>query len=121
MMRSKLRSSDQLVSKRKLSAYWARLLAAVREYEPALMLHYLPLQVQSYTEYFQDSCKDPIHWLGAYNYFPGFTEGWTTYTEYQLLPQDTNLYSDTSNKEVLLQKYGMIYYQVIMCKRNKGL
>ncbi|RMX39595.1 hypothetical protein pdam_00004022, partial [Pocillopora damicornis] len=75
------------------------------------------LEVQSYTEYFQDSCKDPIHWLGAYNYFPGFTEGWTTYTEYQLLPQDTNLYSDTSNKEVLLQKYGMIYYQLLAALR----
>lgn len=75
------------------------------------------LEVQSYTEYFQDSCKDPIHWLGAYNYFPGFTEGWTTYTEYQLLPRDTNLYSDTSNKEVLLQKYGMIYYQLLAALR----
>ena len=78
------------------------------------MTHYLPLKVQSYTEYFQDSCKDPIHWLGASNFFPGFTEGWTTYIEYELLPQDSNLYSDTSDKEVLLQKYGMLYYQVIL-------
>ena len=65
-------------------------------------------------EYFEDNCTDTVHWLGAYNYFPGFMDGWATYVEYQLLPQDTNLYSNTSDKEILLQKYGMIYYQVII-------
>lgn len=84
------------------------------------IVRFLPRQVQSYVEYFQGSCTDAIHWLGDYNYFPGFTEGWTTYIEYELLPQDTNLYSDTSDKEVLLQKYGMIYYQVIMGAAREG-
>ena len=82
--------------------------------------HFLPLQTQSYIEHFEDTCQDPIHWLAEYNYFPGFTEGWATYVEYELIPQDTNLYSDTSDKEVLLQKYGMIYYQVIRRIQRKG-
>lgn len=75
------------------------------------------LEVHSYIEYFEDSCNDPIHWLEKANYFPGFTEGWTTYVEYQLLPQDTNLYSDNQDKEILLQRYGMIYYQLLAALR----
>lgn len=70
------------------------------------------MQVHSFIEYFEGDCTDPIHWMSAANYFPGFTEGWTTYVEYELLPQDTLLYSNTLDKAVLLQKYGMIYYQV---------
>ena len=76
-------------------------------------------QVQSYIEYFEDDCKDAIHWMAAYNFFAGFTEGWTTYVEYKLLPQGTKLYSDRLDKEVLLQKYGMIYYQVSTRARGK--
>ena len=76
------------------------------------MIAVISVQVHSYIEYFEDSCNDPIHWLEKANFFPGFTEGWTTYVEYQLLPEDTNLYSDNQDKEILLQKYGMIYYQV---------
>lgn len=75
------------------------------------------LEVHSYIEYFEDSCNDPIHWLEKANFFPGFTEGWTTYVEYQLLPEDTNLYSDNQDKEILLQKYGMIYYQLLAALR----
>lgn len=71
------------------------------------------MQVHSFIEYFEGDCTDPIHWMSVANYFPGFTEGWATYIEYELLPQDTKLYSNTLDKEVLLQKYGMIYYQVI--------
>lgn len=76
------------------------------------------MQVHSFIEYFEDNCTDPIHWMSAANYFPGFTEGWATYVEYELLPQDTKLYSNTLDKQVLLQKYGMVYYQVItsLCK-----
>ena len=70
------------------------------------------MQVHSYIEYFQDDRTDPIHWLSSANFFTGFAEGWATYVEYALLPQDTKLYSNTLDKEVLLQKYGMIYYQV---------
>jgi len=74
---------------------------------------FLSLQVQSFIEYFQDDCTDAIHWLSANNFFSGMTEGWATYVEGELLPQRTNLYTDTTNNEVLLQKYGMIYYQVL--------
>lgn len=48
------------------------------------------------------------------------TEGWAAYTEGELLPKQTNLYLNTgSSKHVLLQKYGMIFYQVceILCKK----
>jgi len=81
------------------------------------------VQVHSFIEYFEGDCTDPIHWMSVPNFFVGFTEGWATYIEYELLPQDTNLYSNTLNKEVLLQKYGMIYYQVITrpCKKKVKL
>ena len=42
------------------------------------------------------------------------TEGWATYAEGILLPLNTNLYTDISDKQILLQKYGVIYYQVHM-------
>ena len=71
-----------------------------------------PWQVQSFTEYFEDDCTDAIHWMSSHNYFPGFTEGWATYVDYKLLPDDTDIYSNTLDKEVLLQKYGMIHHQV---------
>lgn len=70
------------------------------------------MQVQSFIEYFEDECTDAIHWMSSANFFAGFTEGWATYVEYKLLPEDTKLYSNTLDKELLLQKYGMIYYQV---------
>lgn len=69
-------------------------------------------QVQSYTEFFQDDCNDAIHWLGKPNFFAAMTEGWAAYAEGELLPKRTNLYLNTGNKQVLLQKYGMIFYQV---------
>jgi len=75
------------------------------------------LEVHSFIEYFEGDCTDPIHWMSVPNFFVGFTEGWATYIEYELLPQDTNLYSNTLNKEVLLQKYGMIYYQLLAAVR----
>ena len=40
------------------------------------------------------------------------TEGWATYAEGTLLLKNTNLYTNTLDKQVLLQKYGVIYYQV---------
>lgn len=81
---------------------------------------FLHVQVHSFIEYFEGDCTDPIHWMSAPNYFPGFTEGWTTYVEYELLPQDTLLYSSTLDKAVLLQKYGMIYYQVTTSSLKKS-
>ena len=75
---------------------------------------YLNLQVQSFIEFFEDSCTDAIHWLSAYNYFPAMTEGWATYAEGILLPLNTNLYTEITDKQILLQKYGVVYYQVNM-------
>lgn len=75
------------------------------------------VQVQSFTEYFQGDCTDPIAWLNGPNYFTAITEGWAAYAEDQLYPMDTKLYTtdksdDKENKEILRQKYGMLYYQV---------
>jgi len=55
--------------------------------------------------------------LNAPNYFTAITEGWASYAEYQLYPMDTKLYTtdksnDKENKEIMRQKYGMLYYQV---------
>lgn len=57
--------------------------------------------------------------MNAPNYFTAITEGWAAYAEYQLYPMDTKLYttdksSEKENKEILRQKYGMLYYQVIL-------
>lgn len=78
------------------------------------------VEVQSYTEYFQRDCKDPIAWMNAANYFTGITEGWAVYCEYQLFPNHTTLYSTegASDKAAILrQKYGMLYYQILHALR----
>ncbi|XP_078384992.1 uncharacterized protein LOC144667449 [Oculina patagonica] len=75
------------------------------------------LEVQSFIEYFEDECTDAIHWMSVPNLFAAFTEGWATYVEYKLLPEDTKLYSNTLDKGLLLQKYGMIYYQLLAAVR----
>jgi len=68
-------------------------------------------------ESFRSKCNDVISSISRPNYFPGFTEGWATYAEYPLMTNDTDIYSNTannSNKNVVLQKYGMLKYQVMM-------
>lgn len=75
------------------------------------------LEVQSFIEFFQDNCTDPIHWLSESNYFTAMTEGWATYAEGTLLLKNTNLYTNTLDKQVLLQKYGVIYYQLLAALR----
>ena len=74
-------------------------------------------QVQSFTEYFQSDCTDSIAWLNGPNYFTAITEGWAAYNEYELFPNYTTLYNWDSNqqghKEIMKQKYGMLYYQVL--------
>ena len=70
------------------------------------------LQVQGFSENFGDSCRDAISWISDENYLPSFTEGWATYVEYPLMVEDTDAYSNTQDKQVLLQKYGMLKYQV---------
>ena len=77
------------------------------------------LQVQGFSENFDDSCRDAISWISDENYLPSFTEGWATYVEYPLMAEDTDAYSNTQDKQVLLQKYGMLKYQVrhSFCKK----
>ena len=67
-------------------------------------------------ETFQSKCNDVISWISTPNYFPGFTEGWATYVEDPLMTNDTDIYNNTTDKNVVLQKYGMLKYQVIMAK-----
>lgn len=70
------------------------------------------LQVQGFTENFEDSCNDAISWISSGNYLPSYTEGWATYVEYPLMARDTDAYVNTADKQILLQKYGMLKYQV---------
>lgn len=70
------------------------------------------LQVQGFSENFEDSCGDAISWISSGNYLPSYTEGWATYVEYPLMARDTNAYVNTRDKKILLQKYGMLKYQV---------
>lgn len=73
-------------------------------------------QVRSYLETFRSRCNDVISWISGPNYFPGFTEGWATYVEHPLLTNDTDIYDNSTDKNVVLQKYGMLKYQVVMVK-----
>jgi len=80
------------------------------------------VEVQSFTEYFQSDCTDPIAWLNSANFFPAITEGWAAYNEYELFPNYTTLYTpktstDSEKKEILRQKYGMLYYQKLHALR----
>jgi uncharacterized protein (DUF885 family) len=40
-------------------------------------------------------------------YFPGFSEGWATYSEYPLVGEDIDAYRDD-----LMSKYGMVQQEV---------
>lgn len=64
-------------------------------------------------ETFRSECNDVISWISRPNYFPGFTEGWATYAEYPLMTNDTDIYNNTTDKDIILQKYGMLKYQVM--------
>lgn len=76
------------------------------------------LEVQSFEELFRDDCNDAIHWLAKPNFFPAMTEGWAAYTEGELLPKSTRLYLNILDKNLLLQKYGMIFYQILYAVRT---
>lgn len=65
-------------------------------------------------ETFLSKCNDVISWLSGPNYFPGFTEGWATYVENPVMSDDTDIYDNKTDKNVLLQKYGMLKYQVMI-------
>ncbi|KAL9959511.1 hypothetical protein ACROYT_G032838 [Oculina patagonica] len=76
------------------------------------------LEVQGFTENFKDTCDDVISWISLANYLPSFTEGWATYVEYPLMAMDTDAYVNTLDKHILLQKYGMLKYQILAALRS---
>lgn len=76
------------------------------------------LEVQGYMDNFGDNCEDVISWISSSNFVAPFTEGWATYVEYPLMAKDTDIYSNTSDKNVLLQKYGMLKYQILAALRS---
>lgn len=76
------------------------------------------LEVQGFTENFEDSCDDAISWISSGNYLPSYTEGWATYVESPLIARDTDAYVNTLDKNILLQKYGMLKYQILAALRS---
>eukprot|EP00794_Sanderia_malayensis_P009549 gene9550-10536_t len=65
-------------------------------------------QVQGFAEHFSgSSSKDVIDWLNSETYYTAFTEGWALYAENPVLAQGTDIY-----KNRLLQKYGMLKWQI---------
>lgn len=58
-------------------------------------------------EHFADKCGGVPAWLDKNTYYTAFTEGWGLYSENPLLSDDTDTYKDN-----LLQKYGMVKWQV---------
>ena len=84
-----------------------------KQVKAALIACSVHIQVRSYVENFRSECNDVISWISRPNYFPGFTEGWATYAEYPLMTNDTDIYNNTTDKDVVLQKYGMLKYQVM--------
>ncbi|KAK2571317.1 hypothetical protein P5673_003897 [Acropora cervicornis] len=76
------------------------------------------LEVQGYAENFADDCDDIISWISSPNYLPSFTEGWATYVENPLMVEETDVYANLQDKNVLLQKYGMLKYQILAALRS---
>ncbi|XP_020917030.1 uncharacterized protein LOC110254389 isoform X2 [Exaiptasia diaphana] len=64
-------------------------------------------QMQGSLENFRGSCKGLPEWLDKQTYYIAFQEGWALYGENPILSHDTDLY-----KSNLLQKYGMLKWQV---------
>lgn len=60
-----------------------------------------------HVEHFADKCGGVPAWLDKNTYYTAFTEGWGLYSENPLLSDDTDTYKDN-----LLQKYGMVKWQV---------
>lgn len=58
-------------------------------------------------EHFADKCGGVPGWLDKNTYYTAFTEGWGLYSENPVLSDDTDTYKDN-----LLQKYGMVKWQV---------
>ena len=60
-----------------------------------------------HVEHFADKCGGVPAWLDQITYYTAFTEGWGLYSENPILSDDTDTYKDN-----LLQKYGMVKWQV---------
>ena len=61
----------------------------------------------AHIEHFSDQCGGYPKWLDSATYYTAFTEGWGLYSENPLVSDDTDTY-----KNNLLQKYGMLKWQV---------
>ncbi|KAK3744963.1 hypothetical protein QZH41_008490, partial [Actinostola sp. cb2023] len=64
-------------------------------------------QIQGLTEHFQDTCGGVPKWLDGLTFYTAFVEGWALYSENPVMSDDTDTYKDN-----LLQKYGMLKWQV---------
>ena len=67
-------------------------------------------------EHFADKCGGVPAWLDKNTYYTAFTEGWGLYSENPILSDDTDTYKDN-----LLQKYGMLKWQVSRSEVNRDL
>ena len=76
-------------------------------YQLRLSHIFLYFQIQGINEHFTDNCGGVIGWLGSITGYTAFTEGWALYAENPLIARDTDTYKDN-----LLQKYGMLKWQV---------
>lgn len=63
--------------------------------------------LSGHVEHFADQCGGIPGWLDNNTYYTAFTEGWGLYSENPILSDDTDTYKDN-----LLQKYGMVKWQV---------
>jgi len=69
---------------------------------------YVSTQVNGYKVNFAKYGKhDVFEWLSNQTYFPSFSEGWATYSEYPLVGKDIDIYRDD-----IMGRYGMIQQQV---------
>ena len=67
-------------------------------------------------EHFADKCGGVPAWLDKNTYYTAFTEGWGLYSENPILSDDTDTYKDN-----LLQKYGMLKWQVSQSEVNRDV
>lgn len=63
--------------------------------------------LSGHIEHFQDNCGGVIKWLDGATAYTAFIEGWGLYSENPVISDDTDTY-----KNNLLQKYGMLKWQV---------
>ena len=67
-------------------------------------------QVQGFKENFQENCTDPSSWLNTVGFVSPFTEGWASYSEFQIGYKDLDVMKEP------IQKYGIVRRQVHLSK-----